>query len=104
MTTFKKLLGFIRKRNMDKLICALENANGIIQIGIQQNGFDLTIYSKIVDTEKFMDGITLSLENENKIFISSLLNKVVDIDVKDDVTEYTIVTPSKAIISILVEK
>ena len=69
---------------MEELLNALENTLDVVQINIQEPGCDITIHSKIVDYTKFEDGITLYLEGENELFISSLINKMESSGSDDD--------------------
>ena len=90
---------------MEELINVLTKTSGYVKFDFQGVGISSNQVSRINDYELYSDGITLFLENEVELFISSVCNTFLSKDdTAADVVKYVICTVNKDIISIVVEK
>ena len=88
---------------MERFIKAIENGgSAFLQINIEEPGISMTMYTKVVDFTNYLDGITLHLENEGAIFLSSFLSEVIEVDENEDSTKFVITTIHNTAITILV--
>ena len=87
---------------MEELINNITIPNVFAQIQIQEPGIDLSFCAKIIDTTIFEDGITLYLDGESEIFISSLLNEIIGIEGDGDPWIYTLKTQTGTLLTITV--
>lgn len=87
---------------MEKLITALLNTTEIVTFIFNGTGFSSIISSKIINIEEFADGITLRLQDENEIFISSLINEVVGVNSNGDATMFSLKNAHNELIEVLV--
>ena len=62
---------------MENIFEILASTNDMVQIGI--GGFCI-ITGQIVSVEKFADGLKLFFDNDAELFISSVYNKVIDVN------------------------
>ena len=75
---------------MTKLIDALDRTSEPVLITVIGGGLDITIYSDVNVENEYVDGVMLLLNDESRFYLSTLVNKVIDIDIKGESTTWTI--------------
>ena len=78
---------------MEELFELLSTTTNLVTISVQGIGFDYIVSSKIESSNIVVDGIELVFEGDSEMFISSLLNKVVDIERTEEYIQLSLVAP-----------
>ena len=90
---------------MEELINVLTKTTGLVKFELQEAGLSYFRYTHIHDYELYLDGITLVLDDDAEMYISSVCNTLISKDDSAaDVVKYVICTVNKSILSIVIEK
>jgi len=75
---------------MTNLIDALDRTFEPVLITVLGGGLDVTIYSDVNVENEYLDGVMLLLNDEGRFFLSTLVNKVINVDTNGESTTWTI--------------